>query len=140
MIRAGLTLLGRRWRSALQGAVVVIVAALASCSRHPPPDIPDPDSPDGDVAFLIENRRSDDVVVELLRDGQRQRLGLVTAQNRSTFTMRWRQISNSSRLMLSVHPIGSNSRYVTETLLLRPGSEVELTVNQVLRQSILSIY
>jgi hypothetical protein len=140
MIHAGLTLLGRRWRSALQGAVVVVVAALASCSRHPPPDLPDPDSPDGDVAFQIENRRSDDVVVELIRDGQRQRLGMVTAQNRSTYTLRWRQVGNASRVVLSIHPIGSNSRYITESLLLRPGSEVELTVNQVLRQSVLSVY
>lgn len=140
MIHAGLTLLGRRWRSALQGAVVVVVAALASCSRQPPPDLPDPDSPEGDVAFQIENRRSDDVVVELIRDGQRQRLGLVTAQNRSTYTLRWRQVANASRVVLSIHPIGSNSRYITESLLLRPGSEVELTVNQVLRQSVLSVY
>jgi hypothetical protein len=140
MTHAGLTLLGRRWRSALQGAVVVMVAALASCSRHPPPDLPDPDSPEGDVAFQIENRRSDDVVVELIRDGQRQRLGMVTAQNRSTYTLRWQQVSNASRVALSIHPIGSNSRYITESLLLRPGSEVELTVNQVLRQSVLSVY
>lgn len=140
MTHAGLTLLGRRWRSALQGAVVVMVAALASCSRHPPPDLPDPDSPEGDVAFQIENRRSDDVVVELIRDGQRQRLGMVTAQNRSTYTLRWQQVGNASRVALSIHPIGSNSRYITESLLLRPGSEVELTVNQVLRQSVLSVY
>jgi hypothetical protein len=140
MIHAGPTLLGRRWRSALQGAVVVMVAALASCSRHPPADLPDPESPEGDVAFQIENRRSDDVVVELIRDGQRQRLGMVTAQNRSTYTLRWRQVANASRVVLSIHPIGSNSRYITESLLLRPGSEVELTVNQVLRQSVLSVY
>jgi hypothetical protein len=140
MTHPGLTLLGRRSRSVLQGAMVVMLAALASCSRHPPPDLPDPDSPEGDVAFVVENRRSDDVVVELLRDGQRQRLGMVTAQNRSVFTVRWRHVANSSRLVLAIHPIGSNSRYITETLLLRPGSQVELTVNQVLRQSILSVY
>src|SRR3954463_13356874 len=105
MTRVGLTLLGRRWRSALQGAMVVSLAALASCSRNPPPDLPDPESPEGDVAFVVENRRSDDVVVELIRDGQRQRLGMVTAQNRSAFTVRWRQVGNASRLALSVHPI-----------------------------------
>lgn len=140
MTRTGLMLFGRRWRCALQGAMVVILAALASCSRHPPEDLPDPESPEGDVAFVVENRRSDDVVVELIRDGQRQRLGMVTAQNRSVFAMRWRQVANASRLVLAVHPIGSNSRYITETLLLRPGSEVELTVTQALRQSILSVY
>jgi hypothetical protein len=140
MTRAGLMLFGRRWRYALQGAMVVVLAALASCSRPQPEDLPDPESPEGDVAFVVENRRSDDVVVELIRDGQRQRLGMVTAQNRSAFTVHWRQVSNSSRLVLSVHPIGSNSRYITETLLLRPGSEVELTVNQVLRQSTVSVY
>lgn len=140
MTRTGLRLFGRRWRSALQGAMVLALASLAGCSKHPPEDLPDPESPEGDVVFVVENRRSDDVVVELVRDGQRQRLGTVTAQNRSTFTARWRQVSNSSRLVLAVHPIGSNSRYITETLLLRPGSEVELTVNQVLRQSTISVY
>jgi outer membrane biogenesis lipoprotein LolB len=140
MIRAGRWVVGRRWRSVLQGSVLAALALLAACSKNPPPDMPDPNSPEGDVAFVIENRRSDDVVVELVRDGQRQRLGLITAQNRSVFTLRWSQVVNASRLVLSIHPIGSTARYTTEALILRPGSEVDLTVNQVLRQSVVSVY
>jgi hypothetical protein len=146
MIGNGRFVLGRRWRlgcrvrSVLQSAAVSGCVVLAGCSRNPPPELPDPASPEADVAFVIENRRSDDVVIELLRDGQRQRLGLVTAQSKATFTHRWGALVNATRVALSIHPIGTNQRYVTENLVLRPGSEVDLTVNQALRQSVVSVF
>ncbi len=131
---------GRPRRSVLRATAALALTLLAACSKNPPPDLPDPNSPEGDVVFMVENRRSDDVVVELVRDGQRQRLGLVTAQSKTAFTAPWSRVLNASRVALLLHPIGSSARYVTENLILRPGSEVELTVNQSLRQSVVSVY
>jgi hypothetical protein len=128
------------WQSRLYRLAVPTLLVLASCSKNPPPDLPDPNSPDADVVFAVENRRSDDVVVELYRDGQKQRLGMVTAQNEQAFTLSWDRLVNTSRVVLAVHPIGTTLRYASENLVLRPGSQVELTVNQVLRQSTVSVY
>jgi hypothetical protein len=39
-----------------------------------------------------------------------------------------------------VSPIGGAHGYVTESLLLRPGSEVSLTVTPLIRQTYVSVY
>jgi hypothetical protein len=43
-------------------------------------------------------------------------------------------------LALLVSPIGGARGYVTETLVLRPGSEVGLTVAPLIRQSTVWVY
>ncbi|HET7598710.1 MAG TPA: hypothetical protein VFK09_00360 [Gemmatimonadales bacterium] len=130
----------RRRSAALRIAAVLLAVALAACSKNPPPDEPEPGSPDADIVVIVENRRSDDALVEIVRDGQRQRLGLITAQNTSSFVVPWARLVNASRVVLTVHPIGTNERYVSDNLVMRPGSEVSLTVNQILRQSYVSVY
>jgi hypothetical protein len=130
----------RPLRAALRSTAAFLFVAAAACSKNPPPDMPEPGSPEADVAVIVDNRRSDDALVEMVRDGQRQRLGLVTAGKTGTFVVPWARAVNASRLVLTVHPIGTNERYVSDNLVLRPGSEVSLTVNQILRQSYVSIY
>jgi hypothetical protein len=130
----------RRRSAALRIAAVLLAVALAACSKNPPPDEPEPGSPDADIVVIVENRRSDDALVEIVRDVQRQRLGLITAQNTSSFVVPWARLVNASRVVLTVHPIGTNERYVSDNLVMRPGSEVSLTVNQILRQSYVSVY
>lgn len=114
--------------------------ALAGCAGHPPSPSPEPWSPDATITISAENRRFDDVVVSLVRNGQRERLGLVTAQSKTSFSLPYGRVGNSSRLALLVSPIGSGRGYVTQSLLLRPGSEVALTVTPLIRQTSVSVY
>jgi len=114
--------------------------ALAGCAGHSPSPSPEPWSPEAAITVSTENNRSDDVVVSLVRDGQRERLGLVTAQSRTSFLLPYGRVANSGRLALLVSPIGRARGYVTENLVLRPGSEVGLTVAPVIRQSTVWVY
>ena len=114
--------------------------ALAGCAGHPPSPSPEPWSPDATITISADNRRFDDVVVSLVRNGQRERLGLVTAQSKTSFSVSYGRVGNSSPLALLVSPIGSRRGYVTERLLLRPGSEVALTVTPLIRQTSVSVY
>jgi len=75
-----------------------------------------------------------------VHNGQRERLGLVTAQSKTSFSVSYGRVGNSSPLALLVSPIGSRRGYVTERLLLRPGSEVALTVTPLIRQTSVSVY
>jgi hypothetical protein len=119
--------------------LLVVALALTGCAKNPPPD-PDPSSPEADIVIIVQNRRIDDIVTYLVRDGRRERLGLVTAQADQSFSVRYWRVANAIRLALAVSPIAGNQRYVTEQLILRPGSEVSLTVTPVLRQSFLQVY
>jgi hypothetical protein len=114
--------------------------ALAGCASNPPSRAPEPWSPEAAITVSTENNRSDDVVVSLVRDGQRERLGLVTAQSRTSFLLPYGRVANSGRLALLVSPIGRARGYVTENLVVRPGSEVGLTVAPVIRQSTVWVY
>ena len=73
-------------------------------------------------------------------NGVRQRLGTVTSQSSSTFEVNWGQIGPAGRFSLIVSPIGGRGAYRSGALILRPGSEVSLTVAPVLRNSTTEVY
>jgi hypothetical protein len=114
--------------------------ALLGCAGHSPSPAPEPWSPEAAITISVENRRWDDVVVSLLRDGRSERLGLLVAQSKTSFSLPYIRIENAGPLALLVSPIGGARSYVTERLLLRPGSEVALTVVPLIRQSWVSVY
>ena len=109
--------------------------ALTGCAGHPTTPSPEPWSPDAAVTISVENRRWDDVVVSLVRDGTSERLGLLVGGSNSSFSLPYGRVANAGRLALLVHPIGGNRAYLTEGLSLRPGSSVALTVTPLIRQS-----
>jgi hypothetical protein len=114
--------------------------ALAGCAGNTANLSPEPWSPDAIVTVSAENRRSDDVVVSLVQSGHRERLGMVTAQSTTSFSIPYGRLGNSAPAALLVSPIGGAHGYVTESLLLRPGSEVSLTVTPLIRQTYVSVY
>jgi hypothetical protein len=113
---------------------------LVGCAGNTPNPSPEPWSPDATIIVSAENRRSDDVVVSLVRNGHRERLGLVTAQSKTSFSLPYGRLGNSAPLALLVSPIGGARGYLTENLPLRPGSEVSLTVTPLIRQTWVSVY
>ena len=114
--------------------------ALAGCAGHPAAPSPEPWSPEAAITISVENRRWDDVVVSLVRDGTRERLGLLVAGSSSSFSLPYSRVANAGRLALLVSPIGGRRAYLTEGLLLRPGSAVALTVTPLIRQTWVSVY
>lgn len=114
--------------------------ALAGCAGNTPNISPEPWSPDATLTVSAENRRSDDVVVSLVQNGHRERLGLVTAQSKASFSLPYGRLGNSAPVALLVRPIGGARAYLTEQLLLRPGSEISLTVTPLIRQTYVWVY
>lgn len=119
---------------------LVALMVLAGCGANRETTNVEPLASTDPVTVQTENRRSDDVVVTLLRDGVRQRLGLVAAQTSETFEVPWSGVVNAGRVRLIATPIASRRSFVSEQLILRPGSEVTVSVTPALGQSAVRVY
>jgi hypothetical protein len=119
---------------------LVVLAALTACGANQETEDVAPITQTGPVTIVAQNRRTDDVVVTLVRDGLRQRLGLVTAQSDGNFQIPWSQVSNSGRVRLVATPIAGRRSFVSEQLILRPGSEVTVSLTPLLNQSLVRVY
>jgi hypothetical protein len=119
---------------------VMVLAALTACGANREAGVVEPTGMTVPVTVVAENRRSDDVVVSLVRDGLRQRLGLVAAQSNGNFQIPWSEVSNSGRVRLVATPIAGRRSFVSEQLLLRPGSEVTVSLTPLLGQSLVRVY
>jgi hypothetical protein len=119
---------------------VMALLVLAACGANRESEDVEPMAATGPVSVVAENRRTDDVVVSLVRDGLRQRLGLVPAQTTGDFQIPWSQVSNGGRVRLIATPIAGRRSFVSESLVLRPGSEVNLSLTPLLGQSFVRVY
>lgn len=111
-------------RFALAG-VLVTAAACASASSDPG----NPYSRDLDerreIRIEIQNHNfSDATVWALVRDGQRQRLGVVTGKTDSVFTIPWR----FSELLRLEFDMVAGPRCTTENLSVDPGDSIEMQI------------
>jgi hypothetical protein len=116
------------------------LAMLAGCGAKHEAATVEPLASTDPVTVVTENRRSDDIVVALVRDGVRQRLGLVAAQTNETFAVPWTGVANAGRVRLVATPIAARRSFVSEQLLLRPGSEVVLSITPALGPSAIRVY
>ena len=119
---------------------VMLLGVLTACGAKQEPGDVAPMGATVPVTVVAENRRNDDVVVSLVRDGLRQRLGLVTAQSNGNFEIPWSQVSNSGRVRLIATPMAGRRSFVSEQLVLRPGSEVTVSLTPLLGQSFVRVY
>ena len=86
-----------------------------------------PDS--GPVEVRVLNRSWSDAAIYLISNGLIQRIGIATAVGTTTLWVPERLLGQSGDIRLVSAPIGSNQADATETLLLRPGSLVEITLD-----------
>jgi len=119
---------------------LVALMVLAGCGANRETGNIEPVGGTDPVTVLTENRRSDDIVVSLVRDGVRQRLGLVAAQTSGTFEVPWTGVANAGRVRVVATPIAGRRSFVSEQLVLRPGSEVTVSVTPALGQSAVRVY
>jgi hypothetical protein len=117
----------------------VLLASLSlGCHSHsknePSPGL------DTEVSLEVENHNWNDVVIYLLRGGQPERLGMVTAHSTGTFVVPYRRISSSGNARLSAYPIGGGSAFNSEALLVQPGQSIKWTLETDLSRSSLVVY
>lgn len=118
-----------------------VAGLIAGCAMSHPAPRPGPDNtsvPADETPVLeIENHNWSDIVVFTLHDGRSARLAQVTAGRSVSVPLLPQHFSAMGTFRLAVHPIGGSSDYTSETLSLRTGSTVRLTVeNSVGRSSV----
>jgi hypothetical protein len=134
----------RRSFSALVTGVTAI--ALVGCATHrraPSPaalasadSVPSLDS----LVLEIENHNWSDIVVYVLHDGVTSRLAQVTAGRSLSVPLRPDHVGSMGTLRLAVHPIGGSSDYTSESLSLRTGNTVRLTVESKVGHSSVAVW
>jgi len=93
-----------------------------------------------DVPLKVTNRNWLDVTVYVLHDGQRTRIGTVTASSAQDFVVPARLLGQLHELALIGEAIGSNDVARTETLTIQAGQYIEWTLETDLRRSSVGVY
>ena len=130
-----------RWRGLRAGKALALVLALTVASacfqRHRAgQDTP----PTAEVALSVTNHHWLDVVIYVIHDGQRTRVGTVTASSVQTFTLPPWMIGQGREIRLVGHPIGGVQVAQTETLTVQPGQYIEWTLENDLRRSSVGVF
>lgn len=93
-----------------------------------------------DVTLQVTNHNYLDVVVYVIHDGQRTRIGTVTGSSTQSFTLPVHLIGQAHEIRLYGDAIGSEDYAVTELLLVQPGQYIEWTLETDLRRSSVGVY
>ena len=124
----------------IAGCVAHRVAPPPSSATRPEP-LPDDASSHVDRLVLeIENHNWSDIVVFILHDGRTSRLTQVSAGRSVSVPLLPRHIGSMGTLRLAVHPIGGSSDYTSESLSLRTGNTIRLTVESRVGHSSVAVW
>lgn len=124
----------------MRPVVVLLLIAVAACggrrARHPPApaDLP------SEIALHVINHHWLDVTIYVERDGERSRIGLVTAATSQTFIMPGHMVGQSRDIVLVGEAVGSRDMVRTEVLIIKPGQMIEWTLETDLRRSSVGVY
>ncbi|HEX7335761.1 MAG TPA: hypothetical protein VF252_01030 [Gemmatimonadales bacterium] len=99
---------------------------------------PAPVEADG-FSLVLNNRHLLDVNVFVQHDGQSDRVATVVASTSRTMVLPTWMLGQSKAIRLIAEPIGEETRYVTDILVVQPGQMVELNVEGSLARSNYSI-
>lgn len=88
----------------------------------------------------VENKNWLDVVVYVEHEGQRQRLGTVTATSTASFTLRPTMIGGFGDIQLIANAIGSHATTTTGRLTIKPGMHIDWTLQTDLSRSSVAVY
>jgi hypothetical protein len=137
----------RQLRRSLVALTIGAAGTLSGCAaRHGVPSPPAVlSSADGvpaldSLVLEIENHNWSDIVVFVLHDGQSSRLAQVTAGRSLSVSLKPRHVGAMGTLRLAVHPIGGSSDYTSESLSLRTGNTIRLTVESKVGHSSVAVW
>jgi hypothetical protein len=105
-------------------ALLLVALAAAACHRGAIAPV----NPQAEVAVTVDNQNFLDMNVFIIRGGQRIRLGTVPGLTSRILMVRPELIGYGAELRFELHPIGGRSNPVTETITVRPGDVIHLTI------------
>jgi Flp pilus assembly protein CpaB len=124
-------------------APLLLILMVTACGRHhatqgaaPRTARPDP----VEVVLTVTNHHFVDITVYVEHDGQRTRVGIVTAATTQQFLVPMRVLGVAHQFRLSGEAIGSPESVRTETLNIQPGQAIEWTLESNLRRSSVAVF
>lgn len=120
------------------GGLILLLAVLAACAG-PRQDVdPAPVEADG-FSLVMNNRHLLDVNIFVQHDGQADRVATVVASSSRTLVLPTWMLGQSKLIRLIAEPIGDESRYTSDLLVVQPGQQIELNVEGSIARSHYSI-
>jgi len=119
------------------GVVFAPACAHHRAARTPPAT---PATPPTEVALHVTNHHWLDITISVEHDGQRTRIGAVTAATSAEFVVPLRVFGVSREFQLVGEAIGSPEVVRTETLTIQPGQFIEWTLEHDLRRSSVGVF
>lgn len=123
-------------------AVIAIAAALFACRGSQFPDDVVPELVPGaqPVVLEVQNHNWADMIIYVVHDGRRTRLNTVTATKNSSLTIPPNIIGQIGNLQLMARRVGAYDRYLSQTVSIRTGSTIVLTLESDLRRSSVAVW
>ena len=125
------------------GAIAVLgFATGAPACHHGQGAVQDAPPPSGNtlVPLEVESHYWGDVVIFLVSGGSRERLGMVTAMSKGTFSFPYRRLTAGGSTQLYAYPIGGAPGVLTDPLQVQPGQTISWTLEGDLARSSLAVY
>jgi len=116
------------------------LAAGPACHHAKRDSEPAPETEPVDVPLEIDNHNWLDVIIYVVHDGERSRVGIANASSQSSFVLPARLMGQGHELRLLGHPIGGTGGTITETVVVQPGQYIEWTLESDLNRSAIGVY
>ena len=118
---------------------VLLVLSTHACSHTTSAPVGTPKLSES-VPLRIENHNWLDVVIYVVHDGQRTRLGLATATSSATFSLPEHLLGQGREVRLLGDPVGGHGTVSTETIVVQPGQSIAWTLETDLRRSFVGVF
>jgi hypothetical protein len=90
-------------------------------------------------SLILNNRHLLDVNIFLQHDGQPDRIATVTSSSSHSLVLPLRMLGQSRTIRIIAEPIGDETRYTTDILVVQPGQIIELNVENLIARSNYSV-
>lgn len=118
--------------------LLAITVALGGCARQ---KAGDELNLNASSTLYIVNHHWGDVDVYVVRDGQRQRVGTVTAAAEENFDLSSSLTRGGGTLQLQAHAVGTSGAISSEPINVRPGGmQITWTLESNLSRATLAVY
>jgi hypothetical protein len=124
---------GRRDR--LTAAMLAMTLACAGPRQNVDPE---PLEANG-FSLVLNNRHLLDVNIFLQHDGQPDRIATVPSATSRAIVLPLRMLGQSKTIRIIAEPIGDETRYTTDMLVVQPGQIIELNIESLIARSNYSI-
>jgi hypothetical protein len=120
--------------SGAPGQWPLLVALTLACAGPRQNVDPEPVQAAG-FSLILNNRHLLDVNIFLQHDGQPDRIATVTSSSSRSIVLPIWMLGQSKTIRIIAEPIGDETQYTTDVLVVQPGQIIELNVESLITRS-----